>query len=212
VRLENGVEEVFDGVVAASGHQSDPRDPPEVKEFAGQYLHAHDYRVPEPFSGKRVLVIGPGNSGVDVAADLCSVTEHTVLCARSPVLIMPRMIFGKPQSRTLVLLEKPWVPWPFRIWTRALLTRIVRERHAGCEEGVVLDLRVLSDIAVAVDLDVVTEAAAVVDDGVAPDRHVVADRQLAIVVDPHVAPDLGAGADGRAPPPHEQTWGGPCSA
>lgn len=131
VRVENGAEEVFDGVVAASGHQSDPRDPPEVKDYTGQYLHAHDYRVPEPFAGKRVLVIGPGNSGVDVAADICSLTEHTVLCARSPVLIMPRMMFGKPQSRTLGLLEKPWVPWAVRIRVRALLTRIF---HGNMEE------------------------------------------------------------------------------
>lgn len=128
VRLESGAEETFDGVVAASGHQSDPRDPPELKPFTGRYLHAHDYRVPEPFTGQRVLVIGPGNSGVDVAADICTVTEHTVLCARSPVLIMPRMMFGVPNSRTLVKIEKPWVPWPIRIWARATLTRIFQGR------------------------------------------------------------------------------------
>ena len=128
VRLEGGTEEKFDGVVAASGHQSDPRDPPEVKDYTGQYLHAHAYRVPEPFTGKRVLVIGPGNSGVDVAADLCTVTEHTVLCARSPVLIMPRMMFGVPNSRTLGKIEKPWVPWAIRIRTRALLTRMFQGR------------------------------------------------------------------------------------
>ncbi len=124
VRLENGAEDVFDGVVAASGHQSSPRHPPEVKAYTGEYLHAHDYRVPEPFAGKRVLVIGPGNSGVDIAADICTVTEQTALCARSPVLIMPRMMFGVPNSRTLIKIEKPWVPWPVRIWARAFLTRI----------------------------------------------------------------------------------------
>lgn len=128
VRIENGAEDVFDGVVAASGHQSDPRHPPEVEDFTGEYLHAHDYRVPEPFTGKRVLVIGPGNSGVDVAADICTVTGRTVLCARSPVLIMPRMMFGVPNSRTLVAIEKPWVPWPVRIWARAFLTRIFQGR------------------------------------------------------------------------------------
>ncbi len=124
VRLEDGTEDVFDGVVAASGHQSTPRHPPEVKDFTGEYLHAHSYRVPEPFTGKRVLVIGPGNSGVDIAADLCTVTGQTALCARSPVLIMPRMMFGVPNSRTLAVIEKPWVPWPIRIWARAFLTRV----------------------------------------------------------------------------------------
>ena len=128
VRLEDGTEQKFDGVVAASGHQSDPRDPPELKAYTGNYLHAHSYRVPEPFTGQRVLVIGPGNSGVDIAADLCTVTEHTVLCARSPVLIMPRMMFGVPNSRTLGKIEKPWVPWAIRIKTRALLTRMFQGR------------------------------------------------------------------------------------
>ena len=123
VRLAGGAEEAFDGVVVAAGHQSVPRHP-DMQGFTGEYLHAHDYRVPEPFTGKRVLVIGPGNSGVDIAADICTVTGQTVLCARSPVLIMPRMMFGLPNSRTLGTIEKPWVPWRVRIWARAFLTRI----------------------------------------------------------------------------------------
>lgn len=69
MRLENSVEDVFDSVVAASGHQSSPRQPPEVQSYTGEYLHAHDYRGPEPFTGRRVLVIGAGNSGVDIAAE-----------------------------------------------------------------------------------------------------------------------------------------------
>jgi len=124
IRLDNGTTETFDGVVVATGHQSIPRHPPEVASFTGEYLHAHAYRVPEPFTGKRVMVIGPGNSGVDIASDLCTVTEHTVLCARSPVLIMPRMMFGAPNSRTLVKLERPFIPWRIRVWVRAMLTRM----------------------------------------------------------------------------------------
>jgi hypothetical protein len=115
----------------ATGHQSIPRHPAEVKNFAGAYLHAHSYRVPEPYTGKNVLVIGPGNSGVDIAADICTVTNRTVLCARSPVLIMPRMMFGVPNSRTLGTIEKPWVPWPIRIWARAALTRMF---HGSMEQ------------------------------------------------------------------------------
>lgn len=128
LQFGDGTNERFDGVVVATGHQSKPRHPSDVKDFAGEYLHAHDYRVPEPYTGKRVLVIGPGNSGVDIAADLCTVTEQTVLCARSPVLIMPRMMFGVPNSRTLVKIEKPWVPWAIRIWARAFLTRMFHGR------------------------------------------------------------------------------------
>jgi cation diffusion facilitator CzcD-associated flavoprotein CzcO len=101
-----------------------PRHPPEVASFTGHYVHAHGYRVPEPYTGQRVLVIGPGNSGVDIAADICTVTERTVLCARSPVLIMPRMMFGVPNSRILGKVEKPWMPARLRVWARSLLTRM----------------------------------------------------------------------------------------
>lgn len=128
LRLKDGTSETFDGVVVATGHQSTPRDPPELKPFTGEYLHAHGYRTPEPFTNKRVLVIGPGNSGVDIAADICTVTERTVLCARSPVLIMPRLMFGVPNSRTLARLEKPWMPWWIRVRARAVLTRIFHGR------------------------------------------------------------------------------------
>ncbi|TWG92797.1 cation diffusion facilitator CzcD-associated flavoprotein CzcO [Mesorhizobium sp. J18] len=128
VTTGDGKAEEFDGVVVASGHQSIPRHPPQVEGFTGEYLHSHDYRVPEPYAGKKVLVIGAGNSGVDVAADICTVTEMTYLSARSPVLIMPRLMFGVPQSRILVKLEKPWVPWSLRIWMRNMLTRIFHGR------------------------------------------------------------------------------------
>jgi hypothetical protein len=128
LRLADGATDTFDGVVVATGHQSVPRDPAGMKSYSGEYLHAHGYRTPDRFAGKRVLVIGPGNSGVDIAADICTVTERTVLSARSPVLIMPRMMFGVPNSRTLGKLEKPWVPWSIRVKARALLTRMFHGR------------------------------------------------------------------------------------
>jgi dimethylaniline monooxygenase (N-oxide forming) len=126
--IADGAAEHFDGAVVASGHQSIPRHPEQVKRFTGEYIHAHAYRVPAPYADKRVLVIGPGNSGVDIAADICTVTEQTFLAARSPVLIMPRLMFGKPQSRTLVLLEKPWLPWKLKVWIRTQLTRVFHGR------------------------------------------------------------------------------------
>ncbi len=128
VAVEGREPELFDGVVVATGHQSVPRDPEQVKGFTGDYVHAHHYRVPEPYSGKRVLVIGPGNSGVDIAADICTLTERTVLSARSPVLIMPRLMFGVPNSRVLLKLEKPWLPLKVRLWIRTMVTRIFHGR------------------------------------------------------------------------------------
>ena len=118
----------FDAVVVASGHQGLPAHPQWKDDFSGEYLHAHTYRVPEPFRDKKVLVVGMGNSAVDIAADICSLTSATVISARSPVLMMPRMVFGAPLSRTLARIEKPWVPWFVKRRVREWLTQIVHGR------------------------------------------------------------------------------------
>jgi dimethylaniline monooxygenase (N-oxide forming) len=123
--------EGFDAVVVASGHQSVPRHPPFARDFAGDYIHAHDYRLPEPYAAKHVLVVGIGNSACDIASDICTRTASTTISARSPVLLMPRMFLGVPTSRVLARLEKPWMPWPLR---RAIRTTIARMAHGTMEQ------------------------------------------------------------------------------
>jgi len=124
VELADGSRETFDAVVVATGHQGVPRHPPFAKDFTGEYLHAHDYRVPERFRGKQALVVGIGNSACDIAAGICTVTTHTTIAARSPVLLMPRMFLGVPTSRVLGRIEKPWMPWPVRRRIRTLISRM----------------------------------------------------------------------------------------
>ena len=128
VTLADGGGGDFDAVVVGSGHQGSPSHPGWRKDFTGEYLHSHSYRIPEPFRGKRVLVVGMGNSAVDIASDICVVTESTTIAARSPVLVMPRMLFGLPTSRVLGKLEKNWMPWPLRRTIREMLTRVVHGR------------------------------------------------------------------------------------
>ncbi|MES2536965.1 MAG: NAD(P)-binding domain-containing protein [Pseudomonadota bacterium] len=128
VRLAQGSEERFDAVVVASGHQGVASHPPFAKDFSGEYLHSHSYRVPERFKGKHVLVIGAGNSACDIAADICTVTASATMAARSPVLLMPRMFLGVPTSRVLARVEKPWMPWPIRRWCRETIARMAHGR------------------------------------------------------------------------------------
>ncbi len=122
VQTEDGSADRFDTVVVASGHQSVPKHPQFAADFGGEYLHSHAYRVPEPFRDKHVLVIGAGNSACDISSDICPVTASTTMVARSPVLMMPRMLFGVPTSRVLGRIEKPWMPWPIRRCIREFIS------------------------------------------------------------------------------------------
>ncbi|MGV9963015.1 flavin-containing monooxygenase [Streptomyces olivaceus] len=86
VCTEDGAEFTARAVVAATGAFRSPYTPvvPGCEEFAGQSLHAADYRTSEPFTGRRVVVVGGGNSAVQIAAELGVVAE-TTLASRRPI-------------------------------------------------------------------------------------------------------------------------------
>jgi dimethylaniline monooxygenase (N-oxide forming) len=131
VHLDTGEVERYDGVVVASGHQGVPAHPEFAKEFAGEYLHSNTYREPGPFQGKRVLVVGVGNSGLDIAGDLALVADRTYSSARSPVLIMPRMILGVPLPRIMSKIVKPYLPWRVQ---RRLMVMVSQIFHGRMEQ------------------------------------------------------------------------------
>ncbi len=120
-RLETKRGEVFehDTIIAASGHLTKPLEVAAFRDgFKGEYLHSHDYKEPSRFVGKRVCVVGVGNSALDIASDLAVTSERTILVARSNALIIPKLVFGKPFWDTIQPFYKPWVPAWLR--TRAL--------------------------------------------------------------------------------------------
>jgi putative flavoprotein involved in K+ transport len=84
------------GVVAASGSFSNPHRPsfPREETFAGEISHVADYRNPTPYAGKRVIVVGAGDSAAQVADELASVADVT-LAARHSLRFIPQRIGGK---------------------------------------------------------------------------------------------------------------------
>ncbi|MEU0591974.1 flavin-containing monooxygenase [Streptomyces ardesiacus] len=96
VRAEDGTEFTARTVVAATGAFHSPYTPdvPGHEEFAGQSLHAADYRRPEPFTGRRVVVVGGGNSAVQIAAELGTVAD-TTLASRRPIGWMKQRPLGR---------------------------------------------------------------------------------------------------------------------
>lgn len=64
--------------------------------YQGVVVHSSDYRNPGPYAGKRVLVVGFGNSGGEIALDLANAGVEVALAVRSPVQILPRDLLGFP--------------------------------------------------------------------------------------------------------------------
>jgi dimethylaniline monooxygenase (N-oxide forming) len=110
--LETTAGETFehDTIIVATGHLTKPLEVEAFKAFGGEYLHSHYYKEPQPFVGKRVCVVGVGNSALDIASDLATTAERVVMVARSAPLIIPKLLFGRPFWDTIQPFYKPWVP------------------------------------------------------------------------------------------------------
>ncbi|MFD0803977.1 flavin-containing monooxygenase, partial [Streptomonospora algeriensis] len=91
------------GVVAASGSFANPHLPvlPGQDGFTGELLHVADYRSPEAFSGKRVVVVGGGNSAVQVGYEL-SKTASATLATRTPIRFLQQRRDGRDLHDWLV--------------------------------------------------------------------------------------------------------------
>ena len=83
------------GVVAASGSFSNPYEPPIPgrERFPGEVLHVADYREPAKYAGKRVIVVGGGNSAIQVAHELTAHVDVT-LATLQPVRFLPQVHDG----------------------------------------------------------------------------------------------------------------------
>jgi cation diffusion facilitator CzcD-associated flavoprotein CzcO len=85
-------------VVIATGYNREPYLPhwPGQTAFRGTLLHSSEYQNGEPFKGQKVLVVGFGNSGGEIAIDLWEHGAQPSLAVRSPVNVIPRELFGIP--------------------------------------------------------------------------------------------------------------------
>ena len=124
VTCEDGQRIEAPHVVVASGANARPRRPelPGEQTYEGTVLHSHAYRDPAPFAGQRVLVVGMGNTGAEIALDLCEAGVKVALSVRSAVNIVHRDVLGRPTQRTSILLGRLPPRWGHTLtaWLRDL--------------------------------------------------------------------------------------------
>ncbi|AFM16506.1 putative flavoprotein involved in K+ transport [Mycolicibacterium chubuense NBB4] len=106
----------FDLLVVANGHHWDPRLPEFPGSFSGEWIHSHSYidpTAPLELTGRRILVVGIGNSAADITVELSSraLRNHVTLSTRSSAWIVPKYIAGRPGDmfwRTSPYLPLSW--------------------------------------------------------------------------------------------------------
>ncbi|KAL4591018.1 hypothetical protein LXL04_003966 [Taraxacum kok-saghyz] len=105
------VEYICRWLVVATGENAEKVVPEfaGLDEFSGHVMHACDYRSGEGFQGKKVLVVGCGNSGMEVSLDLCQHHAFPSMVVRSSVHVLPRETSGKSTFELASSLMK-WLP------------------------------------------------------------------------------------------------------
>ena len=106
VTTSDGQTRRYAGVLVANGHNSVPSVPAVPGTFTGTVLHSGAYRNPGDIEGSRVLVVGSGNSGCDIASELAQAGCDIVLSIRHGHLFQPKTFFGKPRG-SLPIMKLP---------------------------------------------------------------------------------------------------------
>lgn len=121
VHLSTGEVRRYGYMVCANGHTWEPSMPEIPGMFDGEVLHSVEYRDASLFTDKRVLVVGAGNSGADIACDAASTAKAAFISMRRGYHFLPKHIFGKPTD--VFLHSGPQLPIKL---AQPFLTRITK--------------------------------------------------------------------------------------
>ncbi|MGI8729873.1 MAG: flavin-containing monooxygenase [Solirubrobacteraceae bacterium] len=128
---EHGVRRAYDMLLVANGHHRDPRWPepvfPGSQTFTGTQIHAHDYRDNSFLEGKDVVVLGMGNSAMDIAVESSLIARSTHLAARRGAWIIPKYLFGRPTDQIMTSHRVP-------VRLASLVFERILRLHSGAPE------------------------------------------------------------------------------
>jgi hypothetical protein len=119
----------YRAVLVANGHHWDPRWPepafPGEDAFQGERMHAHAYDTPDVLQGRRVLVLGIGNSATDIAVEASRTATRTFLAMRRSAYVIPKYVFGRPMDEVQGgIASKVHVPLPLQRLSAGALLRV----------------------------------------------------------------------------------------
>jgi dimethylaniline monooxygenase (N-oxide forming) len=112
--LDSGETRAYDALMVANGHHWDARWPepafPGADDFAGGQMHSHQYtgEDPEFFRDKRVVVLGMGNSAMDIAVEASFSAAAVFLAARRGAWVLPKYLFGRPLDQITASARVPF--------------------------------------------------------------------------------------------------------
>src|SRR5260370_30199671 len=131
IMLEDGTEKAFDALLVCNGHHWSPRYPDFPGSFDGPQIHSHHYIDPSnplDLYGKRVLVVGIGNSAVDIVSELGrkTVADVAFISTRSGAYVVPKYLFGRPPDQ--IVKTNPRIPLGLQRRMARILPRIFSGR------------------------------------------------------------------------------------
>jgi len=111
---------MYDGLVVTTGHHWDPIYPKYPGKFSGEILHSIDVKDRDQLRGKRVLIVGGGNTACDLAAEAPFLSNSVLHSMRRSYYFLPKFVFGQPLDRLLDLTQRWPVPRKFLRWLYGL--------------------------------------------------------------------------------------------
>jgi cation diffusion facilitator CzcD-associated flavoprotein CzcO len=127
VTLNAGEVRRYQGVLVANGHLCKPRLPDYPGQFDGLQLHSAQYKTPNVLAGKRVLVVGAGNSGCDIAVEAVHHASAVFHSTRRGYYYWPKFVFGMPVDQ--------WAEWALRmrmpVWARRFFGGLAMRMHSA---------------------------------------------------------------------------------